>query len=63
MKKGKVEYSIPEFKFATSLNDSQSKLADEAYNILKSYIDGYLSKQMEVKDEEIIEDNDISDLF
>ena len=64
LKKGKVEYSIPEFKFATSLNDSQSKMADEAYNILKSYIDGYLSKQVEVNDEEIVDtENDISDLF
>jgi len=63
LKKGKVNYSIPEFKFATSLNDSQSKMADDAYNKLKSYIDGYLSKQIEVKDEEVIDDNDISDLF
>lgn len=64
LKKGKVEYSIPEFKFATSLNDSQSKMADECYNKLKSYMDGYLSKQMEVNDEEVVsDDNDISDLF
>jgi hypothetical protein len=63
LKKGKVEYSIPEFKFATSLSDAESKMADEAYNKLKSYIDGYLSKQIEVKDEEVIDDNDISDLF
>jgi hypothetical protein len=64
LKKGKVNYSIPEFKFATSLNDKESTLADHAYNELKSYIDGYLAKQIEVVDEEIvIDDNDISDLF
>lgn len=64
LKKGKVNYSIPEFKFATSLNDSQCNLADNAYNQLKSYIDGYLAKQIEVTDAEILnEDTDISDLF
>ena len=64
LKKGKVEYSIPEFKFATSLSDSKWKFADNAYNQLKSYIDGYLAKQIEVNDEEILSDeNDISDLF
>jgi hypothetical protein len=64
LKKGKVNYSIPEFKFATSLNDKESNLADHAYNELKSYIDGYLAKQIDVVDEEIVTDeNDISDLF
>ena len=64
LKKGKVNYSIPEFKFATSLNDSQCTLADNAYNQLKSYIDGYLAKQIEVTDAEILnEETDISDLF
>jgi len=64
LKKGKVEYSIPEFKFATSLSDKESNLADNAYNELKSYIDGYLLKQIEVNNEEIVnEENDISDLF
>lgn len=64
LKKGKVNYSIPEFKFATSLNDSQCNLADNAYNQLKSYIDGYLAKQIEVTDAEILnEETDISDLF
>lgn len=64
LKKGKVNYSIPEFKFATSLNDSQCSLADNAYNQLKSYIDGYLAKQIEVTDAEILnEETDISDLF
>lgn len=64
LKKGKVNYSIPEFKFATSLNDSQCTLADNAYNKLKSYIDGYLAKQIEVTDAEILnEETDISDLF
>lgn len=64
LKKGKVNYSIPEFKFAKSLSDSESKLADSKYNELKNYIDGYLAKQIEVVDEEIIsEENDISDLF
>lgn len=64
LKKGKVNYSIPEFKFATSLNDSQCNLADNAYNQLKSYIDGYLAKQIEVTDAEILnEETDLSDLF
>lgn len=59
LKKGKVEYSIPEFKFAHTLSQEQSILADNAYNQLKNYIDSYLTKQIEVIDEEEVSVDDI----
>ena len=52
-KKGAVKYTTPEFKFAKSISDSESDLADEAFNTLEAYLKAYLIKT------DIIEVNDI----
>ena len=41
-KKGAVKYTTPEFKFAKSISDSESDLADEAFNTLEAYLKAYL---------------------
>lgn len=41
MKKGSVKYSVPVFKFNTSLNEMQVKIADENYDELKAYMEKY----------------------
>jgi hypothetical protein len=52
-KKGAIEYTTPEFKFAKSISDSESDLADEAFNTLEAYLKAYLVKT------DIVEVNDI----
>ena len=52
-KKGAVKYTTPEFKFAKSISDSESDLADEAFNTLEAYLKAYLIKT------DIVEVNDI----
>jgi hypothetical protein len=52
-KKGAVKYTTPEFKFAKSISDSESDLADEAFNTLEAYLKAYLIKS------DIVEVNDI----
>lgn len=62
-KKGAVKYTTPEFKFKKSISDSESDLADEAFNILEAYLKTYLTKaeptEIEVIDEEVIEEDDL----
>jgi len=62
-KKGAVKYTTPDFKFSTSISDSESDLADEAFNTLEAYLKTYLSKteavEVEVVDEEVIEEDDL----
>ncbi len=38
MKKGRVNYSVPEFKFKSSLNAADSEMADEAFDVLDDYL-------------------------
>jgi hypothetical protein len=52
-KKGAVKFWTPEFTFLKSLSESEMDLADEAFNILETYLKAYL-----VKAEPIIEDID-----
>jgi hypothetical protein len=52
-KKGAVKFWTPEFTFFKSLSESEMDLADEAFNILETYLKAYL-----VKAEPIIEDID-----
>jgi hypothetical protein len=43
-KKGAVKFSTPSFSFANSINDEEANMADEAFNILESYLKTYLAK-------------------
>jgi len=62
-KKGAVKYTTPDFKFSNSISDSDSDLADEAFNTLEAYLKTYLSKieavEVEVIDEEVIDEDDL----
>ena len=56
-KKGAVKFSTPSFSFANSISDAEADLADEAFNILESYLKTYLSKAEPVIVEEEEEDD------
>jgi membrane-bound inhibitor of C-type lysozyme len=63
-KKGAVKFNTPEFSFLKSLNEVESEQADEAFNILESYLKTYLNRStaavvdnIEVVDEAILEDD------
>jgi hypothetical protein len=43
-KKGAVKFSTPSFSFANSISDIEADLADDAFNILESYLKTYLAK-------------------
>lgn len=43
-KKGAVKFTTPEFKFLRSISDSEADQADEAFNVLESYLKAYLVK-------------------
>ena len=43
-KKGAVKFYVPEFKYCKSLSKEQSTLADNAFNVLESYLKAYLIK-------------------
>lgn len=43
-KKGAVKFSTPSFSFANSISDQEANMADEAFNILESYLKTYLAK-------------------
>ena len=59
-KKGAVKYTTPEFKFQKCLSDSEADLADEAFNILESYLKTYLIKSEPVESVETeIEEDDL----
>jgi|SRR5690606_25023621 len=50
-KKGRVEYSVPKFRFSGSATNAQSDKAEEVYGILKTYMDAYLALKEEERDE------------
>jgi membrane-bound inhibitor of C-type lysozyme len=60
-KKGSVKFNVPEFSFLKSLSAVETEQADEAFNILESYLKTYLNKvtidNIEVVDEVILEDD------
>jgi hypothetical protein len=58
-KKGAVKFSTPSFSFANSISDEQANMADEAFNILESYLKTYLAKA----DIEVILNGDIANDF
>jgi hypothetical protein len=61
-KKGAVKYTTPGFAFDKSLSESESDLADEAFNTLEAYLKTYLTKAEPINNEvveETIEDDDL----
>lgn len=59
-KKGAVKFNTPEFSFLSSISDSESDLADEAFNKLETYLKTYLIKA-EVIDNPTIEPDEINE--
>jgi hypothetical protein len=57
-KKGAVKFSTPSFSFANSISDAEADLADEAFNILESYLKTYLAKA----EPAIVEEDESDDL-
>ena len=58
-KKGAVKFSTPSFSFANSISDEEANMADEAFNILESYLKTYLAKA----DIEVVLHGDIANDF
>jgi hypothetical protein len=58
-KKGAVKFSTPSFSFANSISDQEANMADEAFNILESYLKTYLAKA----DIEVVLNGDIANDF
>jgi hypothetical protein len=61
-KKGAVKFSMPNFTFEKSLNESEAKQADECFDILEAYLKTYLVKQ-DVNDIEVVLNGDIANDF
>lgn len=61
-KKGAVKFTTPEFKFLKSLSEGEAEMADEAFNILESYLKTYLAKaEPIVNDVEVIDEEEVID--
>jgi hypothetical protein len=58
-KKGAVKFSTPGFSFANSISDEEANMADEAFNILESYLKTYLAKA----DIDVVLNGDIANDF
>ena len=60
-KKGAVKFFTPDFRFERSITEVEAMQADEAFNILESYLKTYLTKAEPVI-EEVIQDDPDDDL-
>ena len=60
-KKGAVKFFTPDFSFERSITDAEAVQADEAFNILETYLKTYLT-QAEPIVEEVIQDDPEDDL-
>jgi len=60
-KKGAVKFNTPEFTFERSINDTEAEMADEAFNILETYLKAYLVKAEPVVEETIDEEEVATD--
>lgn len=58
-KKGAVKFSTPSFSFANSISEEEANMADEAFNILESYLKTYLAKA----DIDVVLNGDIANDF
>ena len=60
-KKGAVKFFTPDFSFERSITEVEAMQADEAFNILETYLKAYLVKAEPVI-EEVIQDDPDDDL-
>jgi hypothetical protein len=60
-KKGAVKFFTPDFSFERSISDAEAVQADEAFNILETYLKAYLVKAEPIV-EEVIHDDPEDDL-
>ena len=60
-KKGAVKFFTPDFSFERSITDAEAVQADDAFNILETYLKTYLTKAEPVI-EEVIQDDPDDDL-
>jgi hypothetical protein len=60
-KKGAVKFSMPNFVFEKSLNESEAKQADECFDILEAYLKTYLVKKDINEIEVVLNDNDFNE--
>jgi len=66
-KKGAVKFTTPKFEFLQSLNETENALVNDAFDVLKSYLNAYLKAKdpvmdMDVNDAEVVSENDDDDL-
>lgn len=61
-KKGAVKYYTPDFKFEKSLSENEMNMADDAFDILETYLKAYLVKAEPIIDAPIEESVDEDDL-
>ena len=66
-KKGAVKFTTPKFEFLQSLNETENALVNDAFDVLKSYLNAYLRAKepvmdMDVNDAEVVSENDDDDL-
>lgn len=57
-KKGAVKFTTPVFKFERSISNSENELADSAYDTLKTYLDQYFVKNIDVVEPETVNTED-----
>lgn len=60
-KKGSISYTVPVFKFNTSLTNDEGDKADLVYNTLETYINSYLDAK-EVQEKTPLDEVPLSDL-
>lgn len=61
-KKGAVKFFTPDFSFERSITEDEAMQADEAFNILESYLKTYLAKAEPALVEEVVQDDPDDDL-
>jgi hypothetical protein len=57
-KKGAVKFNTPDFMFLKSISDVESEQADEAFNVLESYLKTYLNK-VTIDNIEVVDEDDL----
>lgn len=62
LQKGRVKYSVPNFKFDKSLTNEEFEMVKEKAVVFEEYINGYLNKEEAEKEEEREEVSNLDDL-
>lgn len=58
-KKGRINYTVPLFKFDTSLSTDEGSIADQVYATLDMYMKAYLASKPEQSTPPVSEDNEV----